>query len=115
MLGLRDSVILGRDVRREVSVGGADAEEGFEICLVVRRSCLDFVVEGGAAEGEVAGGVGEHAFTRGFFAFLLRSFSSSSDDVVTSERLEQSTLIASELRIEIDPNDGAHFKGDPGG
>ena len=81
------------------------------ICLVVRRSCLGFV---GDVVGEVAGGVGDEALTRGFFAFFDRNFSSSSD-VVTSERLEWSTLIASELRLEMTPKEGAHFSGDPGG
>lgn len=89
---------------------------GFEICLFALRSCFVFVEDGDGerVDGRVAGGVGDAAFTRGFFAFLVRNFSSSSD-VVTSERLEQSTLMASELRFEMLPNDGAHLSGDPEG
>ena len=110
-LELRCVVTLVRDGRREESLG-VPWEGVFEICFVVRLSCFDFT--GGTAGDEGDGGVGDEALTLAFLAFLLRSFSSSSE-VVTSDRFEQSTLIASELRLARDPNDGTHFSGDPGG
>ena len=75
-------------------------------------SCFDFT--GDDAGGDREGGVGDEAFTRCFFAFLLRNFSSSSD-VVTSDLLEKSTLMASEFRLEREPKDGTHLSGEPGG
>lgn len=107
MLGLRCTFALGLLERWAPSL----EDVGFPINFVVRRSWFGFC---GDIGGEVAGGVGEAALTRGFFAFFDRNFSSSSD-VVTSERLEWSTLMASELRLEMTPKDGAHFSGDPGG
>ena len=58
--------------------------------------------------GEVGDAVGEGVFMRAFFAFILRSFSSSSDDVA-SESLPL-RLIAPELRFEAVPNDGARLR-----
>ena len=62
----------------------------------------------GMLMGEVGDAVGEGVFMRAFFAFILRSFSSSSDDVA-SESLPL-RLIAPELRFEAAPNDGARFR-----
>lgn len=66
----------------------------------------------GDLTGEVGGLAGEAVFTRAFFAFILRSFSSSSDDVA-SESLPL-RLMAPELRFETAPKDGARFKPWPG-
>lgn len=115
MLGLRWRFALGLDERCEVSLAPPE-DGGLGSCLFVLRSCLAFVKDGGGDKQLEAGqvGVGEAAFTRGFLAFLVRSFSSSSD-VVTSERFEQSTLIASELRLDMSAKEGAHLSGEPGG
>lgn len=83
ILELRCKVALGFDER---GVDSLVVVEGFlEICFVVRRS-LGF--GGDTATEGAAGGVGEAGLTRGFFARLLRIFSSSSDEVVMSERFE---------------------------
>lgn len=58
--------------------------------------------------GEVGDAMGEGVFIRAFFAFILRSFSSSSDDVA-SESLPL-RLIAPELRFEVPPKEGARFR-----
>ena len=102
MLGFRCRLALGRVLRRGVSLGagGVVVDGVFTMVRVDRRSGLAF---SGESTGDVTGGgVGELALTRGFLAFLLRIFSSSSEEV-TSERLEQSTLIASEFLFEIEP------------
>ena len=100
-----------RGVRRTGSLGFPWLV-GFAMGFVDLLSCFDFT--GDDAGGDSEGGVGDEAFTRCFFAFLLRNFSSSSD-VVTSDLLEKSTLMASEFRLEREPKDGTHLRGEPGG
>lgn len=86
MLGLRCTVNFWRGARRALAGSlGVLLLEGFEICFVVLLSCFDFTGDG--VSGDSIGGVGDEALTLAFLAFLLRSFSSSSD-VVTSDRLE---------------------------
>lgn len=64
--------------------------------------------------GDVIGdsGVGEEAFLRALFAFLLRSRSSSSDEVASEFLASKSMLMATDSRLlrELFPNEGARFK-----
>ena len=105
MLGLRCKLTLGRFERRggvslfNLAKGGSDCWLDLPLILV-RFS--------GEAIGDEGRGGGEAAFTRAFFAFELRSFSSSSE-VASEFRRLRVLLIPSELRLETAPKDGARL------
>lgn len=101
MLGLRCGLILALGLRcGDAWTDGDTADAVFTTVRVDRRR--GFVFSGDVTGDVTGGGVGELGLTRGFLALLLRILSSSSEDV-TSERLEQSTLIESECLFEMDP------------
>lgn len=123
ILGLRArfALALGREER--VCIVGL----GFEAVL-----CLGVAVDGvfaavlervtglaggeitiGEAIGEPAGdvGVGDGIFLLALFAFLLRNFSSSSEEVTSESFALKSILMAdSRLLRELPPNDGARLR-----
>lgn len=85
---------------------------GVPIAAFAFRRC-ETLLGSGEVKGVSGGGVGDAALVLAFLAFLLRIFSSSSEDV-TSESLELwSMLIDVESRLfrELAPKEGARLRG----
>jgi len=81
------------------------------LALVFGRCCA--LLAGGDVRGVAGGGVGDEGLVLAFLAFLLRIFSSSSEDVTSESLVLWSTLMVTESRLflELAPNDGARFSG----
>lgn len=123
MLGLRCKFALGLPVRDSGRVPVFPPEEGFvevglEGVFGVLGAALARIegifVDDVGARGDGEGGVGEAALRRALFAFWVRSFSSSSEELLSEFFALKSMLIATDSMLLRElPNEGARLM--PGG